>query len=78
MYLLNKNVYWPKMCLLAKNVSIEWKCAYWIKIYLLIENVLIGQESVCWMKMCLLNENVHTKRFMTGIYKIYCNIRYTF
>ena len=26
-----KNVYWPKMCLLNKNVTIDRKCAYWPK-----------------------------------------------
>ena len=30
-----KGAYWPKMCLLNKNVSIDQKCAYLMKIFIL-------------------------------------------
>ena len=40
-------VYWIKMYLLTKNVSIKWKCVYWPK-------CAYDQKCTYWMKMCLL------------------------
>ena len=52
-YILNvyiewKDVYWPKMCLLNKNVSIDKKTCLFNK------NVPIDWTITYWMKMCLL------------------------
>ena len=43
-----KDVYWPKMCLLNENVSIDKKMC------LLNKNVLIDWKITYWMKMYLL------------------------
>ena len=53
LYILNvpiewKDVYWPKMCLLKENVSIDKKMC------LLNKNVLIDWKITYWMKMYLL------------------------